>query len=115
MVILDTWNIWISYANKSLNYKNLKPFKIIRIINNLAHKLDLPQSISGVFLIFYLWLFYLNKSNPLPGQIIPPLSFIWFDKKVCLKKYIAKKFFDSKIDKRKKDPVNSKKKGMFDV
>ena len=41
MILLDTQNIWTSYANKFLDHKNLKTFKIVRTINNLAYKLDI--------------------------------------------------------------------------
>ena len=40
--------------NKFLNYKNLKFYKIIKIFNNFAYKLDLFNSINNIYLIFYL-------------------------------------------------------------
>lgn len=66
-VILNIKNIRTTRLIKSLDYKNLVPFKIIRVIDNNAYELDLPEAINGVFPIFYPWLLYLNKSNPLPG------------------------------------------------
>ena len=44
--------------SKSLDYKNLGPFKIIKAINNIVYELDLPTAIKGI---------YLDNSNPLPG------------------------------------------------
>ncbi len=39
MVMLDARNIRTSRANKSLDHKNLGPFKIIRVIDNSAYEL----------------------------------------------------------------------------
>ena len=64
---------------------------------------------SGIFPVFYPWLLHLDKSDPLPRQIIPPLPPIWFDKEVSLGEYITREILDSRIDKRKKDLVSSKK------
>lgn len=89
MVMLNARNIRTIRANKSLDHKNLGPFKIVRTINNSAYELDLPQSMSGIFPVFYPWLLHLDKSNPLPGQIIPPPPPIWFDEEVGLGEYIA--------------------------
>lgn len=109
MVILDAWNIWTSLRNKLLDYKNLGLFKIIRVINNLAYKLKLPLSINTIFLVFYPWFFYLDKSDPLPRQIILPPTLIWFDENISLGKYVAKKIFNLRINKRRKDLINRKK------
>ena len=54
MVILNIRNIKIIYLNKLLNYKNLRLFKIVRVINNLVYKLKLFLVINGIFLVFYL-------------------------------------------------------------
>lgn len=54
------------------------------------------------------WLFHLYKNDLLSKQIIPTLLLIWFDKKVDLEEYITKKILDSRINKRKKDPVSGK-------
>ena len=40
-------------STKLLNYKNLKPFKIIRAIKNITYKLDLFKLIKKLFLVFY--------------------------------------------------------------
>lgn len=111
--MLNAQNIWNNRVNKSLNHKNLRPFEILRTINNSAYEFDLPQFINGIFPMFYPWLFHLDKSDPLLEQIIPLPSLIGFDKKVGLGKYIAKEILDSRIDKRKKDPVNNKKRCLI--
>lgn len=78
--MLNAQNICISYANTLLDYKNLRFFKIVRTINNSTYQLELPQSMSNIFPIFYSWLFHFDKSDPLLGHFILPLPFIWFDK-----------------------------------
>ncbi len=40
--------------NKSLDFKNLRPYKIIRVINNIAYELDLPNNIKKRFRSFTL-------------------------------------------------------------
>ena len=40
-------------SNKSLNYKNLKLYKTIKIFNNYIYKLSLFNSINNIYLIFY--------------------------------------------------------------
>jgi len=54
LVILNYRNIKIIRPAKSLDYKNLGPFKVIRVINNLVYKLELFKSINSIFFIFYL-------------------------------------------------------------
>ena len=54
IIILDTRNIKITRLNKSLDYKNLGPFKVVRVINNSIYKLKLLSLIAGIFSIFYL-------------------------------------------------------------
>ncbi len=41
IIILNNKNIKITRLNKSLNYKNLKLFEIIRVINNMIYELEL--------------------------------------------------------------------------
>ena len=52
MIMLNVKNIKINQLNKSLNYKNTNPFKIIKIINNIIYKLKLLKEIN-IFLIFH--------------------------------------------------------------
>ena len=51
--MLNSRNIKIIRLNKSLDYKNLKLFWIIRVINNITYKLELSNEIN-IYLIFYL-------------------------------------------------------------
>ena len=53
-MLLNNKNIKITKSNKSLIYKNLKFYKIIKIFNNYTYKLNLFKSINNIYLIFYL-------------------------------------------------------------
>ena len=66
--MLDSRNIRIIRSNKSLDYKNLKLFKIIKAINNMTYKLKLSDEIN-VYLVFHLQLLYLDNSDSLFKQI----------------------------------------------
>ena len=66
--MLDNRNIKIIRSNKSLNYKNLEPFRVVRAINNIIYELNLSKKIN-IYSIFYLWLLYINNSNLLSKQI----------------------------------------------
>ena len=46
-------NIKTTYLSKLLDYKNLRLFKVVRVINNLIYKLKLFLAIEGIFLVFY--------------------------------------------------------------
>ena len=109
MVMLDARNIRTSRANQSLDHKNFGPFKIMRVVDNPAYKLKLLPSMSSIFPVFHLCLLHLDKSDPLPGQIISPPSPISFDEDIGLGEYIAEEILDSRIDKRRKDLISRKR------
>lgn len=113
MIILDAWNIKTNWANKLLDYKNLRLLMIIGVIDNLSYKLKLSIFICNIFPVFYLWLLYLDKNDFFLGQIIFPLPPIWFDEDIGLKKYVAEEILNSRINKRKKNPVNRKKRCLI--
>ena len=52
IIILNSRNIKIIRLNKSLNYKNLELFRIIRVINNIVYELELSDEIN-IYSIFY--------------------------------------------------------------
>ena len=54
IVILDTRNIKTDRPSRSLNYKNLGPFKIIKALDNMAYELELPLVIKGIYPVFHL-------------------------------------------------------------
>ena len=45
--------IWISRPKKKLDYKNFRPFKVIRVINTQAYQLKLPDN-WNIHNIFYV-------------------------------------------------------------
>ena len=67
MVILDIRNMKTDRPSRSLDYKNLGPFKVIKVLDNMAYKLDLLLVIKSIHLVFHPWLLHLDESNPLPG------------------------------------------------
>ena len=52
--MLNYRNIKITRLNKSLNHKNMKSFKIVRVINNSIYEFNLLNTMKSVFSIFYL-------------------------------------------------------------
>ena len=51
--MLNNRNLKITRPNKSLNHKNLEPFKIIKAINNSVYELNLLKFIKETFLVFH--------------------------------------------------------------
>lgn len=52
-VMLNSRYLKTIRPNRGLNYKNLEPFTINRVINTNVYQLDLPESMSGVFPVFH--------------------------------------------------------------
>ena len=53
IIILNNRNIRTIRLNKSLNYKNLELYRIVRVINNIIYELKLFDELN-IYLIFYL-------------------------------------------------------------
>ncbi len=51
--MLDSRFITTIKSNKNLDFKNLGPYKIIRVINNMIYEFDLSDSIRKTFPIFH--------------------------------------------------------------
>ena len=51
--MLNSRNIRITKSNKSLDYKNLELYKIVRVVNNIIYKLKLPNELN-IYLVFHL-------------------------------------------------------------
>ncbi len=96
MVMLNSKNIKTTRPNKSLDHKNLGPFRITRAINNMAYELDLHP-----------WLLHLDNSDPLPGQIEPPPPPTQVDEEGS--EHFVDEVIDSWVDGRRKDLWNNKK------
>ena len=67
-VMLDTRNLKTDRPSKSLDHKQIGPYEIVRVINNAAYELKLPDSMKKTHPVFHPWLLHLDKSTPLPGQ-----------------------------------------------
>ena len=51
--MLNVKNIKTNRSSKSLNHKNINPFKIIKVINNMIYELNLlKKKISFLFLTY---------------------------------------------------------------
>ncbi len=106
--MLDSRFITTINPNKSLDFKNLGPYKIIRVINNMIYELDLPDSIGKTFPIFYPWLLYLDNNNRLLDQeeIEQPPIKIYDD---GTGDFEVKEIINLKIKKSRKDRATGKK------
>lgn len=102
MVMLDSRNIKTSRPSKSLDHKNLGPYKIIRVINNMAYELELPDGMN-IFPVFHPWLLHTDNSDPLPGQTEPPPPAVHTDEEGT--EHYVDEVIDSQIDGRRNDPV----------
>ena len=94
-----------------MDYKNLGPFIIIRVINNIVYKLKLPELIRGIYLIFHLVLLYYDNQDPLPGQIIKLLPPVFINKKK--RDYNTLEIINSRINKRRNNLVLGIKKYLI--
>ena len=106
-VMLDARYLRTLRPNKGLDYKNLGPFKISKIINRFACRLELPESMQGVFPVFHPWLLHLDDSNPMPGQADSEPDPVATDERGD--EYSVDEILNSRIDKRKNDPATNQK------
>ena len=74
MVYVNAKHFAFERPSRSLSFKNAGPWKIIRIIDNKAYELEIPDQLKNVDLtsIFHPWKLHLAPSNPFPGQVLPP-------------------------------------------
>ena len=101
MIMLNVRYLKIMRSNKSFDYKNLKSFKVIRIINNCAYELKLFQTMNECFLVFHSWLLHLDDDNSMLDQQDTTSSSVATDINEDL--WEIDEMLDSKIDKRKND------------
>ena len=67
MIMLNRRNIKTVRSNRSLDHKNIDPYKITKALKNMAYELDLSQSLK-IHSVFYSWLLHLDKSDSLSKQ-----------------------------------------------
>ena len=107
MVMLDQRNIKTDRPSKSLDHKNLGPFKIIKAYDNMAYELELPLAMKSIHPVFHPWLLHLDNSDPLPGQHIPPQPPVGIEEGDKI--YEVEEITSSRIDGRRKDPITGEK------
>ena len=75
-VFLSTRNIKTKWPSKKLDYKNIDPFKIKKLVG-LLYQLELPHTMK-IYDIFHPNLLWKATNNPLPGQqnSPPPLTVV---------------------------------------
>lgn len=101
-VMLDRRFIDMKRPSSSLDYKNLGPFRIKRVIKDSAYELDLPDSMRGVYPVFHAWLLHPLPDKGYPGQEQQPPGPIETDGH---EEWAATAVADSRIDRRKLDPA----------
>ena len=106
IVMLDSRNIKTTRPNHSLDHKNLGPFPVTRVINNIVYELKLPEGIN-IYPVFHPWLLHLDNSNPLPRQIQPPSPLTNVDSKES--EHYVDEVINSRIDNRRIDPATDKR------
>lgn len=71
-VFLDTRNITTARPMKKLDHKFIGPFKIVKIVNSHAYRLELPYEHDLIHHTFHTSLLRPAPDDPLPGQTNPP-------------------------------------------
>ena len=80
-VYVNAKDLKLKKASKSLSSKNVGPWEIIRVIDNKAYELDIPDHLrkAGLYPVFHPWKLHLAPNNPVPGQILPEEPLIEID------------------------------------
>ena len=68
MIMFDARYQNIKRNNKSLDYKNLKSYLIVRAINNCVYEFKLLEVMKNIFLVFHSWLLHLKNNESLSNQ-----------------------------------------------
>ena len=68
---MDSRNIKTLRPQKKLDWKNLGPFRITKVVSSHAYRLELPPSMK-IHPVFHVNLLRPADDNPLPGQVQPP-------------------------------------------
>lgn len=109
MVMLDARFQATRRQSKSLDYKNLGPYRVTRKIDGMAYELELPATMAGVFPVFHPWLLHLDDGAPLRGQRtaepgpVEPEGDEWEIDEIM----------GSKIDRRRNDPETGARGGCL--
>jgi len=96
LVWLDARNIQTLRPKKKLDWKNLGPFRIRRVVSSYAYELELPDSMR-IHPVFNVSLLRPVAGTPLPGQVQPPPPPVEVD---GLEEWEVEEVVDSRIDRR---------------
>ena len=91
--------------SKSLDFKNLSSYRIIRKINDMTYELKLFATMSKIFSIFHSWLLHLNDDISLQNQKTTKSKSM----KLENDEWKINEIMKFKIDKRKNDSKTKKK------
>ena len=96
LVWLDSRNIRTLRPRKKLDWKNLGPFAVKRVVTAYAYELDLPPSIR-IHPVFHVNLLRPAATSPVPGQRNPPPSPVEVD---GLEEWHVEDILDSRWERR---------------
>ncbi|KAI1512770.1 hypothetical protein Ptr86124_007790, partial [Pyrenophora tritici-repentis] len=105
-VMLNARHIKTERPVKSLDHKNIGPYQITRVIDNMAYELDLPPQLKAIFPAFHPWLLQPYEDDALPGQprpgdAAPPEVHLGND---GVTEYVVSQVLDSRIRRNLVDP-----------
>ncbi|KAK1913060.1 hypothetical protein P3342_004996 [Pyrenophora teres f. teres] len=111
LVLLNAKHIKTERLVKSLDHKNMGPYQITRVIDNMAYELDLPESLKNIFPAFHPWLLQPYEDDALPGQ---PRANDHAPPEVHLNdegdtEYVIAQVLDSRIRNTMNDPHTSRR------
>jgi hypothetical protein len=78
MVWLSAKNLKTLRPRKKLDWKNISPFRITKVLGPYTYKLDLPESML-IHPVFNVDQLYLANDNPLPRQVQEPPPPVFID------------------------------------
>lgn len=112
-VMLDFRNIKTTRPNKSLDFKNRGPFRVKRVIDNIAYELELPPHMR-IFPVFHPWLLHLCNEEGLPGQTPIPEGPILIDPDMeDEKQWEVHEVLDARVNHTERDPLLRNRKGLL--
>lgn len=107
-VMVNAKYILTQRHSRSLDAKNLGPFKVVEVINDHSFRLDFGDTALQIHPVFHPWLLHLVEEPGLIGQRQQPPGPVAVTHEG--EEWEVQAVVDSKIDRRWKDPTSSSKK-----